>query len=197
MVRKRIADLLNEEGEKLTAEQSAAEPDATNNDESNIEENTEVVRPTRTSARTRNTSRSQASQSKPESEGVITELRAALKQAQENEKSLEQRIAELLLELDDEKALVRRLQKDVAGFEAVNVELEQAKSTIVQLAEANSKLIEQMNSLKQEPAPLQKKELEHSQPKYKSARQTVVFPQQEQVDSEGESVDFARDSWLL
>jgi chromosome segregation ATPase len=207
MVRKRIADLLNEEGEKLTTEQSSSELDATNNEELSNEEKTEVVKPTRTTARSRNTSRTrQASQNTSDSEGIVTELRAALKQAQENEHSLEHRIAELLVELEDEKALVKQLRQDVANFDAVNAELDQAKTTILQLAEANSKLIEQMNSLKKEPAPLQRKEpapLQKKEPappqqqKYKSARQTVVFPQQDQVDSEGQSVDFARNTWLL
>ncbi|AFZ31774.1 hypothetical protein Glo7428_3289 [Gloeocapsa sp. PCC 7428] len=198
MVRKRIADLLNEEGEKLTPEQSSSEADATNNEESSNEENTEVVKSTRTTARARSTNRTRQSQTTSDSEGIVTELRAALKQAQEKEKSLEHRIAELLVELEDEKALVKQLRQDVADFDVVNAELEQAKSTILQLVEANSKLIEQVNSLKKEPAPLQKKEPESQpQPKYKSARQTVVFPQQEQVDSEGQSVDFARNTWLL
>jgi len=197
MVRKRIADLLNEEGEKLTTEQSSSELDATNNEELSNEEKTEVVKPTRTTARARNTSRTrQTSQTTSDSEGIVTELRAALKQAQEKEHSLEHRIAELLVEIEDEKALVKQLRQDVADFDAVNDELEQAKTTILQLAEANSKLIEQMNALKKEPAPLQKKE-PTSQQKYKSARQTVVFPQQDQVDSEGQSVDFARNTWLL
>ncbi|MUL39417.1 hypothetical protein [Gloeocapsopsis dulcis] len=197
MVRKRIADLLNEEGEKLTTEQSSSEPDATNNEESSNEENIAVVKQTRTTARSRNTSRTrQVNQTTSDSEGIVTELRAALKQAQEKEQSLEHRIAELLVELEDEKALVKELRQDVADFNVVNTELEQAKTTILQLAEANSKLIEQMNSLKKEPAPLQKKE-PASQQKYKSARQTVVFPQQDQVDLEGQSVDFARNTWLL
>ncbi|PPS44095.1 hypothetical protein [Chroococcidiopsis sp. TS-821] len=198
MVRKRIADLLNEEGEKLTSEQSSSEADATNNEESSNEENTEVVKSTRTTARSRNTNRTRQSQTASDTEGIVAELRAALKQAQEKEKSLEHRIAELLVELEDEKALVKQLRQDVANFDAVNAELEQAKSTILQLVEANSKLIEQVNSLKKEPAPLQKKETESQpQPKYKPARQTVVFPQQEQVDSDGESTDFARNTWLL
>lgn len=203
MVRKRIADLLNEEGEKLNTENGAAAPDATS-DDTNLEETT-VVKSTRTTSARRNPTRTtRQNQNNPEVEGVVGELQATLEQVQKSEKLLQQQVIDLQKALDEQRSLVEKFKQELETTESLKAELDQAKKTIVQLAEANSNLIEERTPVQiEKPTPVQK-EPEYiqpvkSRPHYKSARQTVVFPDQEQdgKTDEGEYKDFAKNSWLL
>lgn len=72
---------------------------------------------------------------------TIQELQINLEKSQNQEYSLQQEISQLQTALLTEKALTERLTK----------ELYETKKTALQLAESNSKLIEEMNALKNKP----------------------------------------------
>ncbi|MCL1462999.1 hypothetical protein [Argonema galeatum] len=91
-----------------------------------------------------------------ELEATIVELKAALEQASQlelahqHEGSLQQQVIELQSELTEQKNLVHKLQKDLKQVDKLKADLEQTKKEALQLADANSKLIEEMNALKKE-----------------------------------------------
>ena len=91
-----------------------------------------------------------------ELEATIVELKAALEQASQlelahqHEGSLQQQVIDLQSELTEQKNLVHKLQKDLKQVDKLKADLEQTKKEALQLADANSKLIEEMNALKKE-----------------------------------------------
>lgn len=199
MARKRIADLLNEEVEKLATENDDATSDPTL-DNTNNEENP-VVKSTRTTAARRNptrTTRQTTNQNNQELEGVVSELRVTLEQVQKSEELLQQQVVDLQRALDSQKALAKQFKQELESTDSLKAELEQAKRTIVQLAEANSNLIEERTPAKKENQESQAIQPVSTKSQYKSARQTVIFPDQNQENiEEGDYVDFAKNSWLL
>lgn len=70
-------------------------------------------------------------------EATIKELQASLKKSAQQEKTLQQKIDELEAALSEQKSSFKKLTK----------ELEETKKTALQLAQANSKLIEEHKSL--------------------------------------------------
>lgn len=167
---RRIADLVTEEVQKSTdGNQSDTKADATTN--------------------------GAATPHHQDLEEIVVDLRTNLEQIQQREKSLQKQIAELQLTLEQQNKFVSKLQQDLESSSTIKAELEQAKRTILQLAETNSRLIEQMNVGKKEPKPEPKPEPKESKiQKYKNIPryQTVVGKEQT-----GESTDFAAKSWLL
>ncbi|MBH8564775.1 hypothetical protein I8748_21755 [Nostoc sp. CENA67] len=136
MVKKRLSDLLQEEAQKLTpTEESAIEVDAVEI----AEQDTSVAEESATSAPELNSTR-RTNPTKADLEVMLKELKETLEQSQKNEKTLQEKITDLQSALSEQQAAAERLTK----------ELNEAKNTALQLAEANSKLIEENNSFKQE-----------------------------------------------
>ncbi|MBD2244477.1 hypothetical protein [Nostoc sp. FACHB-888] len=144
MARKQsLSDLLQEEAQKFTppegesaieiTAEEIAEQQASSDDESSAQ----TPEPNSTKRTT---------PTKAELEVIVKELTTNLEESHKKEASLEQEIADLQSKLSRQKTLVSE-QKSLA--QQVAKELDETKKTALQLAEANSKLIEEINALKQ------------------------------------------------
>jgi chromosome segregation ATPase len=192
MVKKRLSDLLQEEAEKLTPTQSesAIEVAAVEvaEDTSEAEES-----PTQTQELTSNR---RTNPTKADLEVTIKELKETLEQSQKNEKTLQQQITELKSAASEQKASTQRLTK----------ELDDAKKTVLQLAEANSKLIEENNLLKQEKenksSSIQVKENKSSSIQVKEKYNPVAYRKSHRIAEKlpeqpaDTNDDFANNTWL-
>lgn len=125
MPRKRIGDLLREEVQK------SLEPEA-----ENVQNGGESAQ--------------ESPEPKIELETTVTDLRESLQEAQQRENSLQQQIADLQSDLQEQKTLVEKLEADIQRTNRLKAELEQARKVILQLSEANSKLTEEVNTLRKE-----------------------------------------------
>ncbi|MCC5668114.1 hypothetical protein LC653_30640 [Nostoc sp. CHAB 5784] len=144
MARKQsLSDLLQEEAQKFTPSegesaievtaQEIAEEQALSDEESSAQ----TPEPNSTK---------RTSPTKADLEATVKELTANLEKSHKNEVSLGQEIADLQSKLSKQKTLASE-QKSLV--EQVTKELDETKKTALQLAEANSKLIEEINALKQ------------------------------------------------
>ena len=95
--------------------------------------------------------RSALSQVNQREAATVAELRAALEKAHKREYELQENVYQLKSELYEQKSLVQKLDQalDQANMKIKN-ELEQAKKTALELAEANGKLIEEIQGLKKQ-----------------------------------------------
>ena len=125
-----------------------------------------------------------------ELKATITELRSTIEKAQKREDSFVQQISDLKAELSEQKKLAKKLQKEL---EQTNLksELEQAKKTALELADANSKLIQEMKALQKE----KEKEIVKAPEPPKSIQklQRVPLP----PEKTKMPADFAENTWLL
>ncbi|MEH2364130.1 hypothetical protein [Nostoc sp.] len=144
MARKQsLSDLLQEEAQKFTplegepAIEVTAEKIAEEQASSDEESSAQILEPTSTK---------RTSPTKADLETTIKELTINLEESQKNEASLGQEIADLQSKLSRQKTLASEQKLLV---EQVAKELEETKKTALQLAEANSQLIEEINALKQ------------------------------------------------
>lgn len=139
MNKKRLSDLLRDEAEKSPETESIEEVvnnlevDTTLSDIEPLDETLDEHSPVNTTSRARRTSPTKA-----ELETTLTELQEALQAAQMREESLGQQIADLQLELQEQKLLVKNLQPILEQTNQLKTELEQAKKVILQLSEINS-----------------------------------------------------------
>jgi chromosome segregation ATPase len=141
---------------------------------------------------------------KAQLEATVTELRAALAEAQRKEPAftdlkdaleashkkevhLQQQIADLQSDLQQQKDFLNKLEKDLEKIDKLKIELEQAKKAAIQLAAANEKLNQEVNGLKKENETL--KTQENSLPAQMPGR-----PIQKETEK---PADFAKNSWLL
>lgn len=124
MARRRIGDMLREEAQK------SLEPEV----------------------ETDQSDRDPAQESPPEIklEKTVTELKELLLEAQQRENSLQEEIADLQSDLEEQKTLVQKLQADLGRTNQFKADLEQARKVILQLSEANSKFTEEANTQKKE-----------------------------------------------
>ncbi|HIK28657.1 MAG: hypothetical protein N3E45_13375 [Oscillatoriaceae bacterium SKW80] len=166
MAKKRIADLLRQEAKKF----SQTEEVSVESDISDISKDTasdsETSKPTEPNL--------------AELQALVTELTAALEQARKNEAALQQQIADLKFQLEEQKSFGEKLEK----------EFKLAKKAAVDLAEANTKLIEEIQNLKKQEKQEEKKQ---AQIPKKPAPQVLKFDTQP-IPQSG---DFAANSWLL
>lgn len=79
-------------------------------------------------------------------ETEATQLRAQLQAAYRQNSSFQQQIADLQLDLQDHKTLVEKLQAELKRTEKLKTELEQAKQTILQISESNTKPTQEVNT---------------------------------------------------
>jgi DNA repair ATPase RecN len=217
MAKKSLTDLLHEEVKKSSKQESKTVQE--NTDDELQEQNAQLGEESPMNTQN-NPSARRSSATKADLEATITELKTALKEAQHQEErfidvknaleeaykkegSLEQQITDLQSDLQHQKRLVHKLEKELEKLEPLKKEFEQAKKAALQLAEANDKLTQEINSLKKgnEPIKEQKstalkeqkvsviKEQEHA-PRY----QQPLRPVQKEADK---PADFATKSWLL
>lgn len=217
MAKKSLTDLLHEEVKKSSKQESKTVQENTDDELQEQTDHTVEKLPMTTQNQP---SARRATPTKADLESTITELRTALKEAQHQEEkfvdlknaleeaykkegALEQQITDLQSDLQHQKRLVHKLEKELEKLEPLKKEFEQAKKAALQLAEANDKLTQEINTLKkgnetpkeQKPTALKEqkvsviKEQEHT-PRY----QQPLRPVQKEADK---PADFAAKSWLL
>lgn len=155
MARKRLVDLLREEAQKSpepedekgkeeNADVTAA--DATLSVTSPLDEITApspVTTPTTSPAK-------RTPPTKAELEKTVTELQQVLQENQQEKNELQQQIADLQSDLHEQKTLVQKLQAELKQASQIKADFEQAKKVILQLSEVNSKITQEVNTLKEE-----------------------------------------------
>ncbi|QXE24867.1 hypothetical protein B6N60_03577 [Richelia sinica FACHB-800] len=175
MPKKRLADLLQEEAQKFTP----------NSDEPTIEVTAQaIVVDTITEPETDTTSVSEApavkraNSQKAELEATIKELQKTINTAQKQEIHFQEQINDLQAALSERDGLVEKLAR----------ELSEAKQTALQLADANSQLLEEIKALKEPKG--------HSKLIYKQPTKThrnlphITAPNNEPKE------DFGSNTWL-
>jgi chromosome segregation ATPase len=238
MVRKRIADMLQEEAQKFipTEGEPVIEVTATpiNSPENNGKESDDASVDTSAEKElltdtTQESSVKGTSRTKAELEATVKELKNNLAQLEESQVSLEKENNSLQKENNSLQKENNSLQKENNSLQKQNTdlqasfseqknlaeklkkELNDTKKDALQLAEANSKLVEEMNALKQEEQEKQQKqqkqETEHreithqpSSLNYKKSHRTVerLATTQPHPQEEKEfGADTSSQMWLL
>lgn len=87
---------------------------------------------------------------KAELETTVSELREALNESHDQENSLQQQIADLKSDLQEQKILIQKLLVELEPTNQIKAELEQAKKVILQLLEDNSKNTQEVSTQRQE-----------------------------------------------
>jgi chromosome segregation ATPase len=167
-------DLIHQEGQKLNPKPADA-AEASNGSkpvESNKPETSESDDMTNSTPAKRNLT-------KADLETTVMELKTKLDQATKRENSLQEQITALQSGLSEQKTHVEKLEQA-----NLKVELEEAKKTALKLAEANSKLTDEVKTLKKENQELKAKG--HIRP---------VETHAEEITKK--ATDFATTSWLL
>jgi chromosome segregation ATPase len=175
MVKKRLADVIEEEAQKFTPPQG----------ESVIEVTAQTITEEAPAAETTTANLEKL-------EKTVKNLQTNLEQAQQKEITLQQKIIDLQSALAEQKAIGEKLTK----------ELDQTKQTALQLAEANSRLITEIDGL------TQVKELVKAPPKeiikapIKEAYNPLSYkkshrsPERLQEQPTGSNDDFTDNTWL-
>lgn len=177
-----ISDLIQEEAQKLTPN-SAVDEAAIEVTSVPVAEQTtsaEAELPTETAE---STSAKRNTPTKADLEATITDLKTTLEKNQATEKALQKQI----------KDLQSALSKHQAAVESLTKELEETKQTALQLAQANSQLIEENKALQQPQQSIVKQSKAYNPIDYrKSHRSPERLP-----DMPAETKDdFAANTWL-
>ncbi|HEY9822755.1 MAG TPA: hypothetical protein V6D35_18585 [Candidatus Sericytochromatia bacterium] len=211
MAKKSLTDLLREEVEKSPDLELEKAGEST--DDEIREQNTESVEnlPMNTSDKS---SARHSTPTKADLEATITELQAALKEAQHKEErfadlkadleeayrkegALQQQINDLQSELQHQKKSVHKLEKELEKIEHLKADFEQAKKAAIQLADANEKLIQEVNTLKK--GDLKKGDLKKVEETPKGPGHEIIYhaPDRPIQKENDKPADFAKTSWLL
>lgn len=209
--KKSLTDLLREEVEKSPTLES--EKVQENTDDQLIELNAEAIEtlPMNTPD---NPSAKPSNPTKAELEATVTELKAALEAAKHQEETfadlkaaleesyrkegaLQQQISDLQSDLQHQKKSVHKLEKEVEKVDRLQTELEQAKQAAFQLAEANEKLIQELNTLKKPKKDLKENENKIIAQPSESSLQTYHPPERPIQKESDKPADFAKTTWLL
>jgi uncharacterized coiled-coil DUF342 family protein len=131
---------------------------------------------------------------------ALADLKDSLEESQIKESYLQQQIVDLQSELQHQKEFLHKMQKDLENSEKLKTELEQAKKAAIQLAAANEKLTQEVDTLKKENEGLKAQghqELEQYHIPERPIQEQYHIPErpiQKEADNPG---DFAKNSWLL
>src|ERR671933_1104083 len=121
MTKKRITDLLRQEAQKLPDAEGTPVIEVTAEEvpeqDAEAEEELSTNMPNNSGARRTNLT-------KADLEATVTQLRSALEQAQQKESSLQQQIADVQSDLDEQKTFVQKLQKELEKANQLKGELE-------------------------------------------------------------------------
>ena len=199
MVKKRLSDLLQEEAQKssppegettieVTAIPIHSPVDEVEEAASNSTESDPTLLVEETTAKRTNLT-------KVELEATVKELTQTVEQVRQKEATLEQQIVELQSALSEQKEFALRLKK----------ELKEAKQAAVYLAEANSKLTEDINSLEKEKkinTLEQEKNINTLKPEPKIPKQTNYKKSYQKLENLPQkqpqgSIDASPQTWLL
>ncbi|HBW56650.1 MAG TPA: hypothetical protein DEF27_02145 [Oscillatoriales bacterium UBA8482] len=131
MVRKRLSDMVRQETEKSS---TAAE--------------VEIV-PDQSVVVTESTTLPTTSAIQSDLEEQIVELKSALETVQNQERSLQEKILQLQIELDEKNKFIAGLKTEIQAAD-LKGKLQKSQAASLQLSEVNSKLIEELKTLKQE-----------------------------------------------
>jgi len=151
MTKKRLADLLREEAQKPADPETEAiqevdrdqplEPDVTLSETELLQEATVPLAASLSAA----PRAKRSSTTKADLEVLVAELREVVQEARRNETSLQEQITDLQTALQEQKALVQKLQAELEQAGQFKTELERAKEVIRQLSEANSQKAQDVN----------------------------------------------------
>jgi chromosome segregation ATPase len=211
MAKRSLTDLLREEVEKSPDLEIENVQETT--DDELIEQNSEAVETLPMNTRARPSAR-HTSPTKADLEATITELRAALEETQHKEETfaelkealeeahrkegaLQQQISDLQSELQHQKKSVHKLEKEVEKLEHLKTELEQAKKAAFQLAEANEKLIQEVETRKNKNEDLKAPGHNIAAQPPDSSIQTYHQPERPVQKESERPADFAKTTWLL
>ncbi|MBK1986502.1 hypothetical protein A0J48_002890 [Sphaerospermopsis aphanizomenoides BCCUSP55] len=182
MAKKNLSDLIQEEAQKFTPPVGETAIDVTA--QKVVEENSPPVEELTPTANKR------ATPTKADLEVTIKELTATLEKAQKKEVSLREQISDLKTDLSVQKALSERL----------TTELYETKKTALQLAESNSKLIEEINEFKKVKEPVKELSKEPIPATSKSLsinpKKSHRSPEKLQEKPNQTNDDFANNTWL-
>jgi chromosome segregation ATPase len=140
MARKRVADILREEVNKPAVAVAVAV------EESSSEAGNGAIAPA-------------SSPDTTAQSALIDRLKTDLEQSKQRETTLQQQVTELQAKLDRQEDLIGEMQADLVKVDGLKAELEQAKSTVLRLAEVNANLTQELEALrspsrKPSPAPM-------------------------------------------
>lgn len=201
MARKKLTDLLREEVAKAPESNDETTSDqGVNLDPDTVEESamaTEIIPETKSSnpqdLEKTVTELKAALAEAQQKEKVLTELQESLAESNKKEASLQKQITDLQKDLQQQKQSVSILQKEVEKVEKIEhlkTELDQAKQAAIQLAQANEKLTKEIDVLKKENEALKGTQNRTLEPKH----QQIQRPVQKADDT---PPDFAKNTWLL
>jgi regulator of replication initiation timing len=213
MAKKRIADLLHEEAEKLSASEAETVqvevvdqlPGIENEATEQVDNSTEKGRAKRANQTKADleTTIAELTNTNAQLEATVAELEQKLEQAGQVEiekiTTLEQQIAELHAELDQQKALVDQLTQEQEQVNSIKAELEKVKKTALELANENQKLIKENKSITKKPEPQDskitpKKTDKPENPQNKHTTTGFLYFAEQKKSDPG---DFASNAWLL
>jgi len=159
MARKSLADLLREEVNK-PGEAEAESPHKQGTGQAKSHQKTTSRTATGRSRQSATTAPppSDATEKKHGENGqaaaeLVSQLQDELDQAQRREATLTDQLEQLQTELEAQNTLISSLKQDLRNYDSLAEELKQAKTTALQLAEANAKLTEELNQLRQAAKP--------------------------------------------
>jgi predicted RNase H-like nuclease (RuvC/YqgF family) len=141
MVRKRIGDMLREEAKEPVAREELPVTAETDDTEQENGEGNEQLQPINISA---------TNKISTELETAVDELKNLLQTAQKTETSLQAQIADLKSQLQEQKKLTKELQTQASHDEQLKTQLEEAKETILKLAEVSSKPTAKVSAAKKQ-----------------------------------------------
>jgi DNA repair exonuclease SbcCD ATPase subunit len=160
MARKRLSDLLREEvqkGEAVPVVEAAAVPAKP---ASKRQKETPSRKPTSNGTKAAVTEPVEAELVEVETPSELSNTKVALERSQQREAALKQENSALQQELDRQEAQIHALQADLEKAQSFKTELEKAKQDALHLAEENSRLLAELQSLKEQTpraAPVQAK----------------------------------------
>lgn len=130
MVRKRLSDMVRQETEKSSTAEVEIVPDES-----------VVV--------TESTASPTTSAIESDLEEQIVDLKTTLETVQNQERSLQEKILQLQSELDEKNKFIDEIKTEIQAAD-LKGKLQKAQDAALQLSEVNSKLIEELKTLKQE-----------------------------------------------
>lgn len=141
MVRKRIGDMLREEVKPGAREELPVTAETDDTKQENGEVN-EPLQPINISATNKKIS--------TELDTAVDELKKLLQTAQKTETSLQAQITDLKSQLQEQKKLTKELQTQASHDKQLKTQLEEAKETILKLAEVSSKPTAKVSAAKKQ-----------------------------------------------
>ncbi len=128
---------------------------------------------------------------KADLEQMILELKSTLEEAQDSECTLQEKVMELQTAVQDKDELISELKQNLEQIQALKQQLEEAQNTALQLSQANTHLVEELDSSNIASTTLQPHPPQHTQ-----LPQLVHRPQHALTQPGGDE-DFANNTWLL